>query len=191
MLRALYFAWPFAIERLEARRSRILYPAPAALLCILTGFYGLAVNGLHRPLNGYHGLRARATNDYEGYFQSAAFVPGAVYRVMEATNEEQGQYYFIQRGAILGNEFFGESMGRLRWTEDRYDRYLRRKEVDFVVLNESYASGYARRYETEKAVLSRLVDEGQARLAYQDPQGRFVVFDVRGLREAATRPARP
>ena len=126
--------------------------------------------------SGYGGLFAQAHNDYKEYLESPVFVPGAVYRVMETSGHAQGQYYFIQRGAVLSHEFFPESQFRKNWTEAGYRRFLSEKSVDYVVLSTHYLYKY---HKNEDQVLESLRAQGLAQLVYKDAQGRFTVYDVR------------
>jgi hypothetical protein len=99
---------------------------------------------------------------------------------VESPGREQGEYYFIQHGAVLANEFYGESYFRINWRrQDSYRCYLTAKKVDYVVLSADYVRRYHR---DEGAILEDLREQGMATLVYEDPQGRFSVYDVRGAR---------
>jgi dolichol-phosphate mannosyltransferase len=125
---------------------------------------------------GYGGLFAQAHNNYKEYLQSPVFVPGAVYRVMESSGRAQGQYYFIQRGAVLSHEFFPETQFRKNWTEAGYRRFLSEKSISFVVLSTQYLHKF---HKNEGQILESLRVQGLAKLVYKDAQGRFTVYDVR------------
>jgi hypothetical protein len=135
--------------------------------------------GWNLVFSGYSGLVTEAHDDYQQYLKSEVFDPAAIYRVVESRGREQGQYYFIQHGAVLANEFYGESYFRINWKQDSYRCYLSAKKVDYVVLSADYVRRYHR---NEGAILGDLREEGMATLVYEDPQGQFSVYGVRGAR---------
>lgn len=179
------FVWPFLITWLaDWETERLLQPAAVTVLAVVAVVYtwplnlSLSAQSWRRPGTAYHGLYTAAPDDYRDYLESSTFVPGAVYRVMEDTAQEQGQYFFIQRGAVLSNEFFGESMDRKVWKDGaRYEKLLAKKQVDFVVLNKSYRDYFPRAYASERAQLTALEQRGRSHMVYEAK--RFVVFDVR------------
>jgi hypothetical protein len=174
--RAILFFSPFILARLASLRSSWAHWATgwAAALCLVV----LSI-GWNFAFSGYSGLVTEAHNDYQQYLESEAFAPAAIYRVVESPGREQGEYYFIQHGAVLANEFYGESYFRINWTQDSYRCYLSVKKVDYVVLSADYVRRYHR---NEGAILGDLREEGMATLVYEDPQGQFSVYDVRGAR---------
>ncbi len=182
--RGALFAWPLVLRHVShARLQRFLHPALAGVLAVAAGMYVLPTNSFSQKWDGFDGLVMRATNDYQEYFTSEHFSPGAVYRVMEANDREQGQYFFIQHGAILSNEFFGESMNRRKWSVEKYEAFLAKKDIDYVVLNRSYRSFSHTSYDSELHALDVLMNSGKATLIYHDPHSRFFVVDVHRLHE--------
>ena len=155
--------------------ARVLVGLPVAIA--LVGLV-LWMNISH---DQFSGLFSNASDYYQTYFESPYYTPGAVYRVVEKNREEQGQYYFIRHGAILANEFFYESFHRQNWTEASYEKYLSEKKVDFVLMRADYLRHY---HTNEGQILEELRAQGLAKIIYQDPQGRFSVYDVRAVSSA-------
>ncbi len=133
----------------------------------------------------YFGAFHDSHDVYAAFFASAAFEPGATYRVMEPTEREDGIYRFIQRGAVISNEFFGESMMRRNWTEPDFACYAAYKGIDFDVVESAYNREY---HKNESALLAGLVRSGAASRVYSDPTGRFEVYDLRALASLRPRP---
>ena len=186
--RGLLFLWPFALDWLRSfRGGALLQPRFGIAMVFITGMYLFPINGGDLKLNGYEGLYTTAVNPYERYTQTQYFVPGATYRVMEANNEEQGEYFLIQHGAVLSSEFFSESMGRKIWSEGGYKRLIMRKHIDFVIINSSYKEYSKVFYNSEMGILNSLVEQGLAHKTYEDPHSKFVVFDLRPFREITIR----
>jgi hypothetical protein len=88
------------------------------------------------------------------FTSSAAFTPGAEYRVLRIADGKVGMYQVLRAGGRLDSEFFPESISRDSWPDPAiYSRFLRQRGVDFVML----WRGYDRRYATnEHALLDRL-----------------------------------
>jgi glycosyltransferase involved in cell wall biosynthesis len=176
--RAILFFSPFIIAKLSAiriswtRQRHAMWTA--GILCLLVASVWHA-----GVVSGYSNLVTTAHNDYRAYTESAAFVPGAIYRMPEGPRHEQGQYYLIQAGAVLSNEFFNESKFRRNWTEESYRCFLSTKEIDYVVLCENYVRTY---HKNEGQILKNLQSEGLASVVYRDPEGLFTVYEVRGAR---------
>ncbi len=114
----------------------------------------------------YFGATHSATNVYAAYFKSPSFVPGAVYRVMEPTEREDGAYRFMQQGGILANDFFSESYQRRNWTESQFACYASAKSIQFDVIERAYTNRYGK---NEASVLQ--TGAGKAAVAYTDPTG--------------------
>jgi glycosyltransferase involved in cell wall biosynthesis len=162
----------------------------------LAGMAGFAVAGLvfsagivhFGDLNRgtYAGAFHRSHDMYGAFFASDAFRPGAVYRVVEPTEREDGAYRFMRRGAVLSNEFFNESMVRLDWTEAGFACYAAYKGIDYDVVEAAYLAEY---HKNEAAVLETLAAAGRVSVVYSDPRGRFRVYDLRPLTTETPRPA--
>ena len=127
---------------------------------------------------GYFGATHSTSDVYASFFDSPAFVPGAVYRVMEPTEREDGAYRFIRHGGVLANDFFGESYQRRNWTEAQFACYASAKSIEFDVIEASYTRRYRK---NEASLLQALAAQGKAAVSYEDPAGRFTVYDIRPL----------
>ncbi len=100
-----------------------------------------------------------------------------MYRVMEPPDKEDGQYYFVQKGAILANDFFTESMFRKNWdTPEEYREFLVRETLDYVVIEQEYVESFQT---NELDLLQEIVRRGEAKVDYEDPHLMYIVFDVR------------
>ena len=81
---------------------------------------------------------------------SAAFVPGATYRLLRVADGKIGMYQLLQGGGRLDSEFFPESIDRRSWpTTYDYAEFLRERRVDFVMLWDGYDS----RFRTNEHIL--------------------------------------
>lgn len=132
------------------------------------------------PFHSFPGLVARADNVYSGYLDNSAFVPGAHYRLLESGAREQGHYFFMQRGGVLTQELFSESQLRRNWSMPGYRCILTSKGIDYVVVNRGFTPEFRT---NEVELLKTMVDLTLARVSYADPQGQFVVYDVRTARD--------
>jgi hypothetical protein len=133
----------------------------------------------------YYGVTHQSSDIYAVFFASPQFHPGAIYRVMEPSAREDGMYRFIQHGAVLGNEFFTESIFRNNWTVGQYECFLSYKEVRYVVIEQAYVNSD---HTNEKSLLDSFVTSGLAGITYTDPAGRFTVYDVQALSAQTPRP---
>ncbi len=123
------------------------------------------------------GLFEDAQSMYTGFFDSGRFQRGAVYRILEPEDREEGQYFFVQKGAVLANSFFTETMFRQDWESlEEYTAFLREERIDFVVVEQDYFEDFDT---NEGELLDRLVTLKQGSRTYADPEGRFEVFDVK------------
>jgi glycosyltransferase involved in cell wall biosynthesis len=162
----------------------------------LAGMSGIAVAGIvfsaglvhFGDLNRgtYAGAFHRSHNLYAAFFASDAFKPGAVYRVVEPTEREDGAYRFLRQGAVISNEFFNESMMRRDWTEPQFACYAAYKGIAYDVVEAGYVAEY---HKNEAALVQSLAAAGRVSVAYSDPRGRFQVYDLRKLTEQTPRPA--
>jgi Glycosyl transferase family 2 len=135
----------------------------------------MATGPLRVSYGSYYGALHMSSDIYAGYFASPQFHPGATYRVVEPNDREDGMYRFIRHGAVLGNEFFSESMFRRNWTVDQYGCFLAFKGIDYVAMEKAYMVNSPT---NEQDVLEGLVSSGEARVPYVDAKGRFTVYDV-------------
>lgn len=124
----------------------------------------------------YYGVTHSSSDMYAAFFESSQFHPGAIYRVMEPNDREDGMYRFIQQGAVLATEFFTESMYRIDWTLTQYQCYVAVKAVDYVSIEAAYQTVF---HTNEQSILESLVSSGRASIVYVDPAGQFKIYDVR------------
>jgi hypothetical protein len=175
-------AWPWL-------RQRYL-PALGAGLAVLGIGVALATGPVQvQPgVGSYYGALHGERRIYDEFLASDAFRPGAVYRVLEPNEREDGMYRLVQHGAVLAHEFYSESVQRRNWPSlADYRCYLAGRGVDYVAVERDFQ----RQFRTnEAALLDELVGQGEARVAYADPHGRFVVYDVTRLMGATAPGAR-
>jgi hypothetical protein len=152
--------------------------AVGVLLLLGLGFSLGVVRIADLNRGSYFGATHSSSDIYAGYFASPAFQPGAVYRVMEPTEREDGAYRFIRHGAVLANDFFSESYQRRNWTEAQFACYASAKSLQFDVIETAYTSRYGK---NENSLIQELVAQAKAAVVYTDPSGRFIVYDVRPL----------
>jgi len=167
---ALGDAWPWL-------RQRYL-PLFGAVLAALGIGVALATGPVQvQPgVGSYYGALHGERHLYDDFMASDAFRPGAVYRVLEPNEREDGMYRLVQHGAVLAHEFFSESVGRRNWPSLMdYRCYLARKRIDFVVVERDFLRQF---HTNEASLLGGMVAAGEASVAYRDPAGRFVVYDV-------------
>lgn len=134
----------------------------------------------------YYGAIHSSRDIYASFFASPQFHPGQVYRVMEPNDREDGMYRFIQHGAVLGNEFFTESIYRISWTLLSYQCFVAYKHIDYVSIESAYQAAFGT---NEQALLESLVSSGEASVTYTDSGGAFKIYDVRRLADEHPAPA--
>ncbi|MFN8585665.1 MAG: hypothetical protein U0446_10145 [Dehalococcoidia bacterium] len=123
-------------------------------------------------------LRRQPDHDLAPYLASAAFTPGAVYRVLRAHDGKVTMYQVLQSGGVLDSEFFPESFARRSWGSiEDYRAFLDERQVDVVLLFPSYTD----RFRTNEAdLLAALTAEGCAtRLADEDAYAAISVTRCR------------
>jgi hypothetical protein len=170
---ALGDAWPWL-------RQRYL-PVFGAGLTVLGIGVALATGPVQvQPgVGSYYGALHGERHLYDDFMASDAFRPGAVYRVLEPNEREDGMYRLIQHEAVLAHEFFSESVGRRNWrSAAEYRCYLAGKGVEYVVVEGEFQRQF---HTNEASLLEGMVAAGDASVAYRDPGGRFVVYDVSRL----------
>lgn len=182
-------AMPFLLEALAPRLRQLYLPSLAAGL-VITGLTVELCTGpiqIQAGVGSYYGALHGPAKTYEAFFASPYFQPGAVYRVLEPNEREDGMYRFMQHGAILAHEFFSESVRRQDWpSPEAYRCYLAYKGVDYVVVERAFQRQYST---NEEPILRRFWQEGRVGVHYQDPEGQFTVYDVRSLTMARPRPS--
>ncbi len=185
--RGTFIAMPFALSALAPQIRRLYRPVLAGgAVTAVAGVVALSgvIRYEHSP-GGYYGIMHHSSNVYAEFFRSPEFHPGATYRVLEPSEREDGMYRFIQHGAVLSNEFFNESVFRRPWTQSQYGCYGAFKGIDFVVAEKAYVQRYGT---SERELLQTLVTDGRATIVYNDPAGRFTVYDVRKFMSEQTKP---
>ena len=82
------------------------------------------------------------------FLKSPSFEPGATYRVLRVPDFKVGAYQLLRAGGRLDSEFFPESIVRRRWpSATQYGEFLRRRDVDYVMI----WGGYARVFKVNEA----------------------------------------
>jgi len=186
--RGLWFAAPFVLSWIAPWLRRNYRPvlgvgfASSALGVVLLG----GVIGFNRAPSGYWGILHDSSDVYAAFFASPEFQPGMTYRVLEPSEREDGMYRFMRHGAILSNEFFTESTFHRPWNMDQYGCYTAFKRVDFVVVERAWER---RLHFNEGDLLNSLVSRAQASIAYTDPRGRFVVYNIQPFVAGQSRPS--
>lgn len=186
--RGTIYLLPLALEGLAAHVRR-RYPAWLASFAVAAVVGVVVATGpetITIRQGSYYGAIHGSRDIYADFFASGQFHPGAVYRVLEPNEREDGMYRFIQHGAVLSNEFFTESTMRRNWTEAQYGCYLAFKRVEYVAIERAYLQQYRR---NEGDLLQRLAANGRATAVFADPGGRFTVYDVRPFAADRPRPA--
>jgi hypothetical protein len=92
------------------------------------------------------------------FIRSAAFAPGATYRVLGYSDGKVSMYRLIQHGARLDAELFPESINRRSWNDIAdYTQFLQGRDVHHVMVWRSYDHRY---HTNEHALLDVLAAEG-------------------------------
>jgi hypothetical protein len=82
------------------------------------------------------------------FLASPSFDRGATYRVLRVPDFKVGVYQMLRAGGRLDSEFFPESIVRRRWpSATEYAEFLRRRNVDYVMI----WGGYARAFKVNEA----------------------------------------
>jgi hypothetical protein len=164
---------PLIIAALAPLLKRLSIPAILSVAVL----FGYRVQ--HQHVNLF-GLNHDSHPFYGEFIKSPLFDRNLTYRLVEPNDQKDGAYQLIKNGAVLSQEFFNESLFRRWWYSlDMYSCYLGAKNVDMVI----YESAYTWKFnQNEQWPLSEFLVSGKVKLVYTDPQGRFVVYDVRGAR---------
>jgi hypothetical protein len=105
------------------------------------------------------------------FTRSPDFVPGATYRLLQASGNRVGMYDLLRAGARLDSEFFPESM---RWEEfsgaGSYAALLARRHVDFVL----DCTDFDRRFSTNEHALLETPTSGAGASGGRTVQTRLV-----------------
>ena len=183
--RGLVMGGPFLLAALAPQIRRQYAPMLALVIGGLIVAVPLANGAFGYAQGSYEGIFRGPEGLYERFLASPAFDQSAVYRVLEPNQREDGMYDFIRAGAVLSSEFFTESTFRRDFTESQYQCFLSVKETDFVAIENAYVEQYD---VNELELLQQLQSRSLVRPAYQDPEGRYTVYDVRAFRDQAPAP---
>src|SRR5581483_4538288 len=94
----------------------------------------------------------------EQFTHTAAFAPGATYRILRAGDGKVGMYQLLRGGAQLDSELFPESIDRRSFpTADAYRRFLAKRRVDYVMVFDTYDRKYRTNEHTWAARVGALV----------------------------------
>ena len=185
-IRALLFFSPFLLVKAKGFFSGRPMAVPAAVCLAMLSVVN-AIPFAAPPIRfsgfgmvgSFGGLVTAAGNPYRDFLASDAFQPGAIYRILEASDQEQGHYFLVEHGAILSHELFSESQTRITWRPAVYPCFISAKKIDFIVVNAKYQGMF---HTNEEQLLEGMVAAGVAQLHYADLGGRFKVYDVRQVR---------
>jgi len=94
-----------------------------------------------------------------GFTHTPQFVPGATYRLLQASGNRVGMYDLLLAGGRLDSEFFPESMGWVNFPNAAaYATVLARRHVDFVL----DCTDFDRRFATNEHALLEALTTGTA-----------------------------
>jgi hypothetical protein len=102
-------------------------------------------------------LRRKPDTTLLTYIDSPKFEAGATYRILRTADGKIGMYQLVRSGGNLDSEFFPESIHRRSYADvEAYSRFLRTRNVDYVIVFDDYDH----RYDTnEHTLLKRLVKD--------------------------------
>jgi hypothetical protein len=116
--------------------------APAAIFAAVLALNFLLVPVRHNAF-AWGGLTRDPDTDLAAFLTSDAFVAGATYRVLAASDAKYSMYDTVRHGGRLDSEFFPESMLRRSWPDSAsYAALLQRRGVDYVIITPGYDQGY-------------------------------------------------
>ncbi len=160
--------WPWLCQRLWPVAMR--WHAPVLLLGTMLLIRNVSASN---PQN----LLWRSLPRFPDYIGAGMVDPGATYRVLTMSNQEDGMAQLLQAGAVLAQEFFDESVARRSFGDTTtYRCFLASKHADRVLVQGAWV---IRGTSNEVRVLDALVAEGHATLSYRGPAGTLEYL-VRG-----------
>ena len=156
--------WPWVVQR--SLRWTVRLQAPLLLIgavLLVRNFAG------SNPKNAWWVSLPR----FPDYVEAGRVDPGARYRVLTMSNQEDGMVQLMQAGAVLAQSFSDESIQRISFGETTtYRCFLARKGADRVLVNAEWARrGTSRDTSNEVAMLDALVREGHAALVFRGKAG--------------------
>ncbi len=138
-LRAVVVAAPFiglAVLRTPLAR------APAAIMVLLIGLNVAIIPPRHNEF-AWGALMRSPDTSFGEFVDSANFVPRATYRLLRVADGKVAMYQVVKGGGRLDSEFFPESIERKNWpSTQEYEAFLRKRNVDYVVIFASYDERY-------------------------------------------------
>jgi hypothetical protein len=136
-LRALILLVPFGLLYLQRhQRSRPNAPMIAAGVLVIGQLVTIPISGMGV---GWGALNRNPDATARAIPRSAAFVPGATYRVLTYGDGKYGQYAVVRAGGRLDSEFFPESLHRRSFRSvTTYASFLDQRKVDYVVVDRRY-----------------------------------------------------
>ena len=154
-VRAWVVVVPLALVALT--RTRWARVGPAIFVMLLAANLVLAdALGSRSAWRALVGPRDRVVATFT---RSPLFVPGATYRLLQASGNRVGMYDLLRAGGRLDSEFFPESM---QWTDfpgtGAYASLLSRRHVDFVI----DCPDFDRRFATNEHALLEALTTGPA-----------------------------
>ena len=188
-LRALVIAAPFialVLQRTPAAR------VPAVLLVVLVAL-NVGLVPVRHDQYGWTALTRSPDTSLASYTDSAAFSPGATYRLLRTGDGKFGMYQVIRAGGSLDAEFFPESIGRQSWdSTSAYAAFLRDRAVDYVVIYDAYDARYGT---NEHALVAKMASDSTSGARDGDTcvtvQQHHATYDVYAVRACASVLATP
>jgi hypothetical protein len=149
-LRAIVVAAPFI--GLVIHRTP-LAGIPAVILAGLVALNVILVPVRHNEF-AWTALTRSADDSLMHFVRSEDFQPGATYRILRVGDGKVGMYQLVRNGARLDSEPFPESIDRRSWPSlAEYVTFLRKREVDYVIIYGAYDLRY---HTNEHALLKEL-----------------------------------
>jgi hypothetical protein len=157
-MRLLVLGVPIALVILQQQAGRVPRWTPVALTLV---FVFLQVP-MYQPFGmdfAWGSLTRTPDGNIDDFADSDGLVPGDTYRVLTGGDGKYGLYAVVRGGGVLDAEFFPEGLHRGPFRSvTEYSRFLRRRDVDRVVLFPSYAERYTR--SNEPQLLDEMVRDG-------------------------------
>ncbi|MEP7216679.1 MAG: hypothetical protein ABI782_10540, partial [Anaerolineaceae bacterium] len=171
-VRAGVVAAPFIVLLLLRRRSADWLWGAIALAALLN----VVLVPIRDTGYGWGALLRNPNEELVPFLESADFQPGATYRLLRVADGKVGMYQLVQKGGRLDSEFFPESISRRSWSSlEAYREFLRRRQVDYVLIYRAYDVRYAT---NEHDLLNQMVNGGCA--LRSTPFDQFDVYHVDG-----------
>jgi hypothetical protein len=103
-------------------------------------------------------LRRKPDTTLMTFIRSSDFDPDSTYRILRTADGKIGMYQLVRSGGRLDSEFFPESIHRRSFHgAEAYSRFLRSRDVDYVIVFDDYDTRY---HTNEHRLLDRLATKG-------------------------------